>query len=544
MQRMNSKPFSIIGLSATVGDYDGAKKFTGNELKTKVLVDRTVKKTNVLFRYFKSEGEELSLDLLKDLYIETKERKALIFPNSRGRAEEIAVKLKKISDRVNGHPNYFSHHSSIDREVREYVEHFAKNNIRKNFCISCTSTLELGIDIGTIDEVVQIDATHSVSSLVQRIGRSGRKDDEYASLCLYATNKWNLLQSVACWLLYRQGYIEPVGMREKPYDILVHQALSIVKSLSGIRMSDLTVQLLDNCAFSQIPITEIEQILHHLIETDLLEQIQQEIIIGIEGEKLVNNRNFYSVFKTENTFKIIYAGNTIGEIHFSLQIVEDANILLAARIWKIKYIDQKAKKIDVIPAKDGKKPVFLGAGVSIDTKIREKMLEILYNSVAYDFLDQPGYDEIDQLRRDFSVFKIQNTQTDRLLMQQENHLQFFSFAGTGINRTLQLLFNVVGIKNSLHEHHSLFDISGISKEEFLSKWNTIHSYLSEIDDHISNLLKKNPTLLDFSKYGCYLPENMQIKLLRSNYFNIEQTALFLKTVKMVTKNVECYVKLG
>lgn len=202
----------------------------------------------------------------------------------------------------------------------------------------------MGIDIGTIDKVIQIDATHSVSSLVQRVGRSGRNDGECASLCLYATNKWDLLQSVACWLLYREGYIESVAMHEKPYDILVHQALSTVKALSGTGLTDLAVQLHDNCTFNQIEITETEQILHHLIEIDLLEQIRQEIIIGLEGERVVNNRNFYSVFKTKTAFKIINAGKIIGEIPFSPQVIEDANILLAARIWKIKHVDQNAKK--------------------------------------------------------------------------------------------------------------------------------------------------------------------------------------------------------
>jgi ATP-dependent Lhr-like helicase len=157
----------------------------------------------------------LPLELLKDLYIETKDNKVLIFPNSRGRAEEVAVKLRKISDRVKGHPNYFSHHSSVDREVREYVEYFAKNNNRQNFCISCTSTLELGIDIGTVDEVVQIDATHSIASLIQRVGRSGRKEGESSNLYLYATNEWSLLQSIACWLLYKEGFIEPPQKNEK-----------------------------------------------------------------------------------------------------------------------------------------------------------------------------------------------------------------------------------------------------------------------------------------------------------------------------------------
>ena len=85
------------------------------------------------FRYFETESTELPLKLLKDLYTETKDNKVLIFPNSRGRAEEIAVKLKKISEKVKGHPFYFSHHSSVDRELREYVERFAKNNERNKF---------------------------------------------------------------------------------------------------------------------------------------------------------------------------------------------------------------------------------------------------------------------------------------------------------------------------------------------------------------------------------------------------------------------------
>ena len=131
----------------------------------------------------------------------------LIFPNSRGKAVEIAVKLKRISVRVNGHPHYFSHHSSVDKEVREYVEHFAKHNQRHNFCISCTSTLELGIDIGSVDKVVQVDATHSIASLIQRVGRSGRREGEKSHLMLYATDDWNLVQSLACWLLYQEGYI-------------------------------------------------------------------------------------------------------------------------------------------------------------------------------------------------------------------------------------------------------------------------------------------------------------------------------------------------
>jgi len=532
LQMINKKSYSIVGLSATLGDHDEARKFTGDELKTKVLRDKTPKKIKALFRYFKSEKEELPLELMKDLYLETKDYKVLIFPNSRGRVEEVAVKLKKISDRVNGHLNYFSHHSSVDREVREYVESFVKNNIRQNFCISCTSTLELGIDIGTVDKVVLIDATYSIASLIQRVGRSGRKDEESSNLHLYATNEWSLLQSIACWLLYREGFIEPPQKNDKPYDILVHQALSITKGYSGISLSELISQLKKNIAFNQIEISEIEEILSHLIAIDLLEKLQHEVIIGIEGEKIVNSRDFYSVFKTEENFKVVNAGNKIGEIPFSPQVIEDANILLSARIWKIKFVDHKAKRIEVIPTNDGKKPMFFSGGAAIHPKIREKMLEILYSEIEYDFLDQPCCDEIKILRKYFSVFIVQNVEIDRPLLVTDKGIQLFSFTGTKINSTIKLLLDIAGIKNSLDDNSSSFDIE-VSMRELFSKWNSLCLPLAEIDEHIANVLMKNPALLDFSKWGMYLPDKYKVKLVKNRCYDTEQAKQLLTTMRLI-----------
>lgn len=535
LQQVNDKSFSIVGLSATMSEENKfleVKEFTGNVEKTKILIDRTTKEINALFRYFKNEGNELPLELLKDLYIETKDNKVLIFPNSRGKAEEVAVKLRKISDRVKGHTNYFSHHSSVDREVREYVEYFAKNNNRQNFCISCTSTLELGIDIGTVDEVVQIDATHSIASLIQRVGRSGRKDGEISNLYLYATDKWSLLQSIACWLLYKEGFIEPPQKNEKAYDILIHQALSITKGHSGIKLTDLINQLIGNSAFKRIELFEIEQILQHLIEVDFLEKLQHEVIIGVEGEKIVNSRDFYSVFKTEENFKVVNAGNKIGEVPFSPQIIEDENILLSAKIWKIKFVDHKAKKIEVIPTKDGKKPMFFGSSGVIHQRIREKMVDVLYSKTDYDFLDQPSCDEIEILRKDFSVFNIKDLHSERPLLSSEKNLQLFTFTGTRINRTIKLVLDISGIKNMLDDANSSFYIQ-VSKQELISKWSSVSAPLENIDSHISKLLKSNPALLDFSKWGVYLPEDYQVKLIKDKYFDIEQTKKFLAKIKLI-----------
>ena len=527
-----SPPFRIIGLSATIGDYVEAKRFTGNETGTKVLLDRSAKEVEAQFRYFEGSDSELPLDLVKDLYLETENNKALIFPNSRGRVEEVSVKLKKISDRVQGHSNYFSHHSSVDKDVREYVEFFAKNNRGQNFAIACTSTLELGIDIGTVDEVVQIDATNSISSLIQRLGRSGRRNSEKSRLILYATKQWSFLQSLACWALYQDGFIEPPETNSRPLDILVHQALSITKGSSGVEIKLLVNQLKQNCAFEELSISDIEEIIDHLIEGDLFEKLRNEIIIGIEGEKIVNSRNFYSVFTTEDTFKVLSSGSPIGDIPFSPQIVEGENLLLAARIWKIIHVDFDAKRIHVIKALDGKKPSFSGTAASVHGSVRQKMLELLYSKEVFNVLDETSVMELGKLRKEFAPFNIQDFQTERPMRIKEGSVELFTFAGTKINNTIYLLLDLAGFECKLNTSSSSFEIE-TSAAQLRAKWPALQSALQDIDEHLSDLIDKRPQILSFSKWGSLLPRKYQVELLKRKYYDFNAGIKFIDSCKFV-----------
>jgi len=531
LQDINKNTFRIVGLSATLGDFAEAKKFTGNSAETIVLKDSTAKEINAVFKYFEKDGDDLPLELFKDLYLQTKDKKVLIFPNSRGITEVIAVKLRKISDRVNGHKNYFSHHSSVDREVREYVEFFAKNNKHQNFAIACTSTLELGIDIGTVDEVVQIDATHSIASLIQRVGRSGRREGAKSNLLLYSSDHWSLLQSLACWLLYQEQFIEPPLITNKPYDILLHQALSITKGHSGINSEELVKQLRSNFAFPEIAEEEIRTVLEYLTETDLLEKLGYEVIIGIEGEKIVNSRDFYSVFKTEENFKVVNSGNRIGEIPYTPQVVEDENIFLAARIWKIISIDFKSKKIEVIPTSDGKKPTFNGGGASIHSRIREKMFEVLYTDKQYEFLNEETTEELQILKAEFAPFEVRNIKSDRLLWQTEKNLTLFSFTGTRTNKTLSFLLKINGIENFLDDKTSSIELK-CTKSEFKNAWINLRK-IEDIDSHIAQLLEDAPGILEFSKWGIYLPVKFKVELVKNRYFDFVEANYFIESTKFI-----------
>jgi ATP-dependent Lhr-like helicase len=534
IQQVNKARIVTIGLSATIGDdnYIEAKRLTGDVANTKVLLDRTKKETEAKFKYFHNSTAELSLDLLKDLYKETCSNKVLIFPNSRGRTEEVAVKLRKISDRVNGHKFYYSHHSSVDKEIRESIEHFAKNNERFNFCISCTSTLELGIDIGTVDKIVQIDSTHSVASLVQRIGRSGRKEGKKSIVNIYATDKWSLLQSLACWLLYKVDFLEPIQTAQRPYDILLHQMLSVVKQLSGCSQNELVKRLKNNYAFQSIEEPKLNNLIEEAINSDFLEKIQKELILGIEGEKIVNTKEFYSVFKTEPNFKVIHSGKKIGDIPFSPQVRIDENLLLAAKIWKIVDIDFNGEKIFVIPARDGKKPMFFGGGGSIHSKIREEMLRILESDEVYQELDENSSSVLDELRNDFKRFKIIDFANDRPLIQKEGKLLIYTFTGSKINKSLFFLIGLTNKGVSLDDHSSTFEIE-IDKSELKALIRDINQVFSQIDTYLISALEKNESLISFSKWGSYLPLKYKCEILKERYFDFDGAISLINNIKLI-----------
>ncbi|WP_160137784.1 DEAD/DEAH box helicase [Chryseobacterium sp. c4a] len=540
LQKVNTRRFSIVGLSATVSDanqYMELKNFLGDPERTKIIRDTTPKPINAVFKYFAGSANELPLPLLKDLYVRTRESKVLIFPNARGRVEEVAVKLKQISERVGGHSNYFSHHSSVDKEVREYVEFFAKNSTLQNFCISCTSTLELGIDIGNVDEVVQIDATHSIASLIQRVGRSGRREGRASNLFLYATDEWSLLQSLACWLLYQEQYIEPISINEKPYDVLVHQILSIVKGTSGISLSKLLEEIMTNSVFAPLKKEEVEEIITHLITLEFLEKLGNELIIGIEGEEVVNSRDFYSLFETQVFFKVSSNAVKIGELPLSPQIRENENIYLSAKIWSIIDIDFKTKKIEVIPANDGKKPTFFGNSADTAYRIREKMLEILISKETYDFLDEMSIEAIHALRKEFSVFMIHDCKTDRPLLTSNEHLSFYSFSSSKINRTLQFILKTLDVKSILHDNESLFEIENCNSSELTAILNGVNRD-QDIDSILTNLLENTPEMIDFSKWGKYLPIQYKVALLKEKYFDFEGCYTYLQQLKFVENQLE------
>lgn len=536
LSKINLDKTRYIALSATLGDYSIAKEFFGDSERTKVLLDKGKNLIQVEFKYFKSEDTSLPTELLNDLYEVTQNHKVLIFPNTRGRVEEVAVKLKRISKKKDGHEYYFAHHSSVDRDLREFIEEFAKTNKRYNFSISCTSTLELGIDIGSVDIVVQIDSTFSISSLIQRLGRSGRTTGQ-SNLILYATNPWSLLQSIACYELYKEDFIEPNGRLIKNYDLAIHQILSIVKEKSGIDRLKLIEIILQDYPLRDLEKEELEEIITSLIQEEILEEVDRDIIIGLKGDHIVNNKDFYSVFETQDNFKVFAGNRSIGELPLSPQLIPGENILLAANIWKILEVDEKTKKVFVVKALDGKKPVFFGSGGEIHAKVRLKMLEIIVNKLNFDYLDEKGLNALNELIQSFKYHDIKSLQLGRPLIERSTENELFTFTGTRINRTLDALIRFNGTKDYHYVESSSSFIFNKNIKDYKSYFNDLINSLSKFEELLYQDIITKPEVYNLGKWGGYLDSKFKTKLLMNNFFNIVETTEFLKKLDIIFSKV-------
>jgi len=295
----------------------------------------------------------------------------------------------------------------------------------------------------------------------------------------------------------------------------------------------LTDVILHNYPFNDLTADEIGELITSLISQEILEEIDNEIIIGLKGDHIVNNKDFYSVFETEETLKVIAGNKAIGELQPSPQLIPGANVLLAANIWKIVEVDLKLKKIFVVKALDGKPPVFFGTGGEIHKRVREKMLEIIAKKLQFNYLDEEGVNALEELYKLFGIYDFENLSFDRPLVQKETEDEFYTFTSTSINRTLDFLIrlNKVTEVSYIEPNSSFVFKKGIPDYEEYFK-----VLLKEIDDFEAILLEdieKNPFNYNFGKWGKYLDLKYKAKLLINNFYDLPGTRDFLTNLRIL-----------
>ncbi|MFW9930361.1 MAG: DEAD/DEAH box helicase [Candidatus Thorarchaeota archaeon] len=374
LTRFQEKEVIRVGLSATIGDPSDAQNWlkTGSKNDVTLIQEKSPQREVLLgVEFFKKENlpdEDEQIDdekyyskmpFYKHLFdLTISENKTLIFTNSRVQSEDIVVGLRDLAKK-NHYPDFYHiHHGSISKEVRVASEKAMKDSMERA-CVCATVTLELGIDIGQLDQVLQIQVPNSVSSFLQRLGRSGRRGNP-AKMFFYIRDEespdrteivhkipWKLLQTIAIIQLYvEEKWIEPAETISFPYSVLYHQTMSIIATYTELLPAQLAEKVLTIPIFKNISQEDYKLLLQHLIEIKHLEKLEEgSIIIGIEGEKIVNNFRFYATFEDEKTYQVKEKTRNIGTIEEIPEI--GTTMLLGGESWRVLEVLFKQRTIFV-----------------------------------------------------------------------------------------------------------------------------------------------------------------------------------------------------
>jgi ATP-dependent Lhr-like helicase len=474
-----------VGLSATLGDPELAKGFLRPKDSDSVQIvedHNTTLDLRVLVKGYLStldmtpkEGRQLDADApLKeqDAEEEAEDEKDdgglftvaedlfklrggnnLIFPNSRPKVELIADLLRRKCERE-GVPNEFwPHHGSLSKEIREDAERALKAKDRPATAIA-TTTLELGIDIGAVKRVAQIGPAPSVSSLRQRLGRSGRRAGEPAILLAYAIEKpldvrssisdqlrEGLVQTCAQIRLLLKRWYEPPTLQDLHLSTLVQQLLALIGQNGGIEAGAAWQLLCASGVFHGLSKAEFASLLRELGARDILQQEPSGLLLhGGVGEKIVNHYSFYAAFVTDEEFRIVTQGRTLGTLPISRPLVKGSFVIFAGRRWKVLECDLIDKIIQVEPSRAGKVPAFEGNGGVVHDEVRAEMRRILEETTPLLFLNKGAQDLLNEARDSYQRLSLSHRQ----ILGAGSEARLLTFRGDRVNDTLATWLTQLG----------------------------------------------------------------------------------------------------
>lgn len=438
-----------IAMSATFSDYETIKSFLREDEALPCSIPPQGESNHeiklLVKTYIPTKEKSVVEDISKELFARLRGSNNLVFANSRHETEEYAVKLSDMSDE-NDVPNEFRvHHGSLSKIERETVEHELQQGIHPLTAI-CTSTMELGVDIGKVKSIAQIGSATSVSGLRQRLGRSGRRNEPSILRVLSAETgegilfdlKANLVQNIAVIELLKEHKYETPNINSYHLSTLIQQLLSVIAQFGGFYPKEGWQFLCTKGAFKNVTPTMFLSLLKALGDKDVVSQLDNgQIIIGKEGEKLLKKPDFYVAFQSPKDYSVInkYNSKRLGTIQYLPP--KDVQIVLAGRRWIVVGINEHGQTIYVSQVKSGGKAFFGGEGAEIDKIIVEKMRDIYLSNDSYPYLDirTEANKYLEQARLCFNNNELSN----HSFLQYGNRDLFFTWGGWKINRTISLM---------------------------------------------------------------------------------------------------------
>ena len=452
-----------IALSATLGDTDQVAK----ELRPQgdlpcELITSTASHSDVKIQirgYTEFADDDASHPsaferITEDLFKLLRGKSHLIFANSRTRTEEVAAALAERCATEFVPNEFFPHHGSLAKELREGLEKRLQEDRLPTSAV-CTMTLELGIDIGHVDSIAQVTAPHSVASLRQRLGRSGRRG-ESSIVRMFITEReltdkshlidrlrLEIFQCVAMINLLVKKWYEPADTGQYHFSTLVQQTLSVIGHYGGVRADQLWQLLCGNGPFHNIEQKMYAQLLRAMGEQELLSQAHDGILVlGLRGERMVEHFTFYTAFSTPEEYRLEYAGRTLGAIPVTSPLTVGQLIVFAGKRWEVIHVAEEEKCISLRPAAGGRPPRFDGGGQVLHDVIRQEMYRLYMSREIPIFCNKDALILFEEGRRSFHDLALEAAP----MLQMGTTVHILPWLGDKTVNTITMLLRFAGLK--------------------------------------------------------------------------------------------------
>jgi ATP-dependent Lhr-like helicase len=423
--RLAGRELQRIGLSATVGNPDGLLKWASGHCVGERQVVAPAVTTN--------KAPEVALDYVGSLENASivisrlhRGEKRLVFCDSRSRVEELASALRN-----HGVETYLSHSSLSIDERRSAEKAFAES---RNCVIVSTSTLELGIDVGDLDRVIQIDAPNSVASFLQRLGRTGRRAETSRNCLFLATSEKALIKAAGLLALWESGFVEPVVARPQPLHIFSQQLMALTLQLNGLGVADWPDWIGRLPPFAALDAAHVNAIIQFLRDRGILFEDSGTLGFGAEGEVRFGRRHFLeilSVFTTPSMLTAFHGTRELGQIEAGYLVrAQDGNpsrIALGGRSWLVREIDWRRHRVYVEQCEDKGRGAWIGSGQGLSHAIAGAVKHVLTSSTVSSLWCTRAQTAMEKIRTEFGYLKADGHTL--AILAGTGRVDWFNFAG-------------------------------------------------------------------------------------------------------------------
>ncbi len=430
--RISRHDVQRIGLSATVGNPDAILGWLqGTSQRAGSVVNPPSPPTRR--RLLVVHRPDLQQLALAAAHV-AKAHKSLFFCQSRATTEAVAEQMRRAETTV------FVHHSAVSREERALAEaRFAHGS---DACIVCTSTLELGIDVGDLDLVLQAEAPATVSSFLQRMGRTGRRSGQVANTTFFCSTGESVLQAIALIELAKRRWVESVPIDERCWPVLIHQILALSLATDGVTADDAWAHLSCVPDFRAIHRDEFDRLLDWMLQDESLRLASGRLLLGPKAERRFGRRNFmelYATFSSPATYTVqTSAGQPLGTLNqdFVDRLVDDVScFLLGGRPWAVLRVQHDDRRILVTPAPRGREPTWGGfLPQFLSRAVCQQILHLLTSDETYGYLERRAEALLAGERERMRLFLRPQVGG---IVAGHNEICWWTFAGGRINATLR-----------------------------------------------------------------------------------------------------------